>query len=304
MDIGMVGLGRMGGAMAERLVRHGHRVVGYARHRDTIERAITRGIVGAYSLEEMVAQLPRPRAIWLMIPAGPPVDDTLSALIPLLDADDVVIDGGNSYYRDSIRRADRLREHGIHFLDVGTSGGIWGKTEGYCLMIGGDPATVERLRPIFMALAPAPDRGWGHVGPNGAGHFVKMVHNGIEYGMMQAYAEGFALLEKKTVFAIDLHRVAEIWRYGSVIRSWLLDLIADVLRDNPTLQGVAPYVEDSGEGRWTVHEAVDLDVPATVLAHALFARFRSRDDRAFFDRLLAALRNRFGGHPIRPEETG
>jgi 6-phosphogluconate dehydrogenase len=237
-----------------------------------------------------------------MIPAGPPVDDTLQGLGKVLSPGDIVVDGGNSYYRDSVRRAAALREHGLRFLDVGTSGGIWGLTEGYSMMVGGDTDTVEALRPVLETLAPAPDRGWGHVGPNGAGHFVKMVHNGIEYGMMQAMAEGFAIMQRKSEFALDLHQVAEIWRFGSVVRSWLLDLTARALARDQALAGIAPHVEDSGEGRWTVAEAIDLDVAAPVITLALQQRLRSRDDYGFADRLLASMRFQFGGHAFqRPE---
>jgi 6-phosphogluconate dehydrogenase len=234
-----------------------------------------------------------------MIPAGRPTEDTITALTPVLAAGDTIVDGGNSRYTDSQRRAQVLATHGINFVDVGTSGGIWGLSEGYCLMIGGDKTCVSRLTPIFETLAPAADRGWAHVGGSGAGHFVKMIHNGIEYGMMQAYAEGFAILHKKTGMSLDVARVAELWRHGSVVRSWLLDLTARALRDDPSLARVAPFVSDSGEGRWTVAEAVDLDVPAPVITHALIARLRSRDAESYGDRLLAALRNQFGGHAIK-----
>jgi 6-phosphogluconate dehydrogenase len=236
-----------------------------------------------------------------MIPAGAAVDATISELLPLVSAGDVLVDGGNSNYHDTLRRAAMLAEKGIHYVDCGTSGGVWGLAEGYSLMIGGDKAAVDRLRPIFVTLAPAPDLGWGHVGPVGAGHFTKMVHNGIEYGLMQAYAEGFSILRHKQAFALDLHQVAEIWRTGSVVRSWLLDLTADALGKNPTLDGIAPWVADSGEGRWTVQEAIDLDVPAPVIALSLMARLRSRDDDSFADKLLAAMRNEFGGHAVKHE---
>jgi 6-phosphogluconate dehydrogenase len=234
-----------------------------------------------------------------MVPAGEPTEATVTALGDRLSHGDIVIDGGNSNYKDSIRRASVLAERGIHFLDVGTSGGIWGLAEGYSLMIGGNASAVMKLRPIFETLAPAPDRGWGHVGPSGAGHFVKMVHNGIEYGLMEAYAEGFSILRHKTEFDLDLPAVAELWRHGSVVRSWLLDLTARALAEDPSLKGVAPYVSDSGEGRWTVSEAIDLDVPAPVITLALIQRLRSRDEESFADRLLAALRNQFGGHAVK-----
>lgn len=305
MDIGMIGLGRMGANMAERLQRGGHRVVGFDTNFNALagdkQRDNGRGIEPAATLAALVGQLPPPRAIWLMVPAGVAVDETIEALRPLLAPGDCIIDGGNSNYKDSQRRAQALAEQHIDFVDCGTSGGIWGLTEGYSLMLGGSAAAVERLRPFLETLAPAVDRGWGRVGPAGAGHFTKMIHNGIEYGLMQAYAEGFSLLQHKTEFALDLHQVAEIWRHGSVVRSWLLDLAADALGDNPALDGIAPYVADSGEGRWTVAEAIELDVAAPVITLALLARLRSRDTASFSDKLLAALRHQFGGHAIRKE---
>ncbi|KAF1687367.1 6-phosphogluconate dehydrogenase (decarboxylating) [Pseudoxanthomonas broegbernensis] len=299
MDIGMIGLGKMGANMAQRLQRGGHRVVGYDPGEAARLGLEERGLETADSLAALVAALPAPRTLWLMVPAGAPVDATLEALRPLLQAGDVLVDGGNSNYRDSQRRAGQCREQGVHFLDCGTSGGVWGLGEGYSLMVGGDASAAERLRPAFEALAPAPDRGWGRVGPSGAGHFAKMVHNGIEYGMMQAYAEGFAIMQRKESLALDLPQVAEIWRHGSVVRSWLLDLTADALADNPALEGIAPYVPDSGEGRWTVAEAIDLDVSAPVITLALLERLRSREDDSFADKMLAALRDRFGGHGVR-----
>ncbi|WP_028917514.1 phosphogluconate dehydrogenase (NAD(+)-dependent, decarboxylating) [Pseudoxanthomonas sp. J35] len=302
MDIGMIGLGRMGANMAARLKRGGHRVVGFDPGAGARERAASaHGLETVESLQALVAALPAPRALWLMVPAGEPVDATLAALLPLLHGGDVVVDGGNSNYRDSQRRAAQCRAQGVDFLDCGTSGGVWGLQEGYSLMVGGDAAACERLRPLFETLAPAPDRGWGRVGPEGAGHFAKMVHNGIEYGMMQAYAEGFAIMQRKEELALDLPQVAGIWRHGSVVRSWLLDLAADALRDNPSLEGIAAWVPDSGEGRWTVAEAVELDVPAPVITLSLLERLRSRDRESFSDRLLAALRDRFGGHGVKRE---
>jgi 6-phosphogluconate dehydrogenase len=299
MELGMIGLGRMGANMAERLVRNGHRVVGYDPGAPAREQAAARGIESAASQAELIAALPSPRALWLMVPAGDPVDRSIDELLPQLAAGDVIVDGGNSNYKDSMRRAKRLSDHGIAWVDCGTSGGVWGLAEGYSLMIGGDEAAVERLRPIFSALAPMPDSGWGRVGPSGAGHFAKMVHNGIEYGMMQAYAEGFAIMQRKADFGLDLGQVAQIWRHGSVVRSWLLDLSANALGRNPQLDGIAPYVADSGEGRWTVAEAIDLDVSAPVITLSLLERLRSREDDSFADKLLAAMRNEFGGHPIR-----
>jgi 6-phosphogluconate dehydrogenase len=237
----------------------------------------------------------------MMVPAGSITEGTVDALRKLLARGDTIVDGGNSNYKDSVRRAGVCAKDGIEYVDCGTSGGVWGLAEGYSMMVGGAEAAVGRLRPIFETLAPAADRGWGHVGPAGAGHFTKMVHNGIEYGLMQAYAEGFSILKHKTEFGLDLHRVAEIWRYGSVVRSWLLDLTSDALRANPDMDGIAPYVPDSGEGRWTVAEAVELDVPAPVISLALISRLRSRDDDSFADKLLSAMRNEFGGHAMKKE---
>jgi 6-phosphogluconate dehydrogenase len=301
MDIGMIGLGKMGANMAQRLLRGGHRVVGFdpaAAARKLIEE---KGAEPAVSLEALVGKLKAPRVLWLMVPAGAVTDGTIDALTPLLAAGDTLIDGGNSNYRDTQRRAQALAQRQIHYVDSGTSGGIWGLAEGYSLMIGGDEKVVERLRPIFATLAPAPDKGWGRVGEVGSGHYTKMIHNGIEYGLMQAYAEGFSILQHKSEFKLDLHQIAEIWRYGSVVRSWLLDLTADALEKNPTLHGIAPYVADSGEGRWTVAEAVELGVPAVVITASLLGRFRSQDSDSFSDKLLAAMRNQFGGHAIKKE---
>ncbi len=301
MELGMVGLGRMGGRMAERLVGAGHRVVGYVRDRARVAEIQKTGVEPVDSLAALAGALAPPRTLWLMVPAGDPVDQTIAGLVPHLAAGDTIVDGGNSNYRDTLRRAAALRTKGLPYVDCGTSGGIWGLAEGYSLMIGGDEAAVERLRPIFTALAPAADKGWGRVGPSGAGHFVKMVHNGVEYGMMQALAEGLAILRRKQEFALDLHQVAEIWRYGSVVRSWLLDLAARALAENRDLEGIAPYVEDSGEGRWTVFEAVEGDVPAPVITLALLERLRSRQADSFVDKALAAMRHQFGGHAIRKE---
>jgi len=301
MDMGMIGLGRMGANMAERLVRGGHRAVGFDPNPQARALAQAQGIVPAESLQALVEQLAAPRVLWLMVPAGKIVDDTLAQLLPLLSAGDVVVDGGNSFYKDTLRRSEALAAQGLHYVDCGTSGGVWGLAEGYSLMIGGDADAVTRLNPLFATLAPAPERGWGRVGPSGSGHFTKMIHNGIEYGLMQAYAEGFAIMQHKTDFSLDLHQVAEIWREGSVVRSWLLDLTADALAKNPTLAGIAPYVEDSGEGRWTAAEAIDLNVAAPVITLSLLERLRSRDDDSFADKLLAAMRNQFGGHRIKAE---
>ncbi|MCW6027995.1 decarboxylating 6-phosphogluconate dehydrogenase [Stenotrophomonas sp. SRS1] len=298
MDIAMIGLGRMGANMAERLHRGGHRVIGVDPGEAARTAAAERGFEVSASIAATLAALPVPRVVWLMVPAGV-VDQTLASLSPHLSEGDVVIDGGNSYYKDSMRRSEQLQGEDVTYIDCGTSGGVWGLQEGYSLMIGGDQAAVERIGAIFRTLAPAEDRGWAHVGPSGAGHFCKMVHNGIEYGMMQAYAEGFALMQHKTDFNLDLAQVAKAWQHGSVVRSWLLDLSADALARNPQLDGIAPYVEDSGEGRWTVAEAIDLDVPAPVITLSLLERLRSREKNSFSDRLLAAMRNEFGGHAIK-----
>jgi len=295
----MVGLGRMGANMTERLLQAEHRVVAFDQSTEAVRQTARAGAIATGSLNEVVTQLPPPRAVWLMLPAGEATETLLEALAPLLSPGDVVVDGGNAFYKDSMRRAARLRARGIHYLDVGTSGGIWGLREGYSLMVGGERAVFDRLEPLFQALAPGPDRGYGYVGPSGAGHFVKMIHNGIEYGMMQAFAEGFAVLQAKKDFALDLAQVANIWRSGSVVRSWLLDLVATALGDDPTLGDLQAYVEDSGEGRWTVAEAIDLDIPAPVITLALQQRLRSRQEEPFGERLLAALRLLFGGHAVR-----
>lgn len=301
MELGMIGLGKMGAFMTERLVRGGHRVIGYDRDASAVHRVVEKGAVSSDSLSSLISQLKSPRAVWLMVPAGAPVDQTIDALVPLLAQGDTIIDGGNSYYKDSVRRAAALQAKKLNFVDVGTSGGVWGLTEGYSMMVGGDAALVQRLAPIFHTLAPAPDKGWGRVGPAGSGHFVKMVHNGIEYGIMQAYAEGLDLLHHKKEFQLDLLQIAEIWRFGSVIRSWLLDLTADALRDNPTLQGIAPYVTDSGEGRWTVIEGVELGVPLPAISAALDRRLLSQDAEPFANKVLAMMRHGFGGHAVKTE---
>jgi 6-phosphogluconate dehydrogenase len=299
MELGMIGLGRMGGNMAQRLLSGGHQVVTYDRSSEAVATSEAQGASGASSLENLVSQLVSPRAVWIMVPAGQPTEDTIDGLIPLLDPGDTVLEGGNNNYKESIRRADKLASHGIEFMDVGTSGGIWGLTEGYSLMIGGKKEVFQRLEPIFQTLAPGPDKGYCYVGPAGAGHFVKMVHNGIEYGMMQAYAEGFEIMEAKREFNLDLYQIAETWRFGSVVRSWLLDLAAAALAEDPNLDSLQSYVDDSGEGRWTVEESVDLAVPAPVITLALQQRFRSRQDQPFGGKMLAAMRNQFGGHAVR-----
>jgi 6-phosphogluconate dehydrogenase len=301
MKLAMIGLGRMGANMAQRLVRGGHEAVGYDPSPDARTRAQREGLSTFDSVASLVAALPTPKILWMMVPAGTPVDETIEKLTPLLSKGDVLIDGGNSYYKDTLRRAELLKTKGIAYVDCGTSGGVWGLKEGYSMMIGGDEKIVETLSPIFETLAPAKDTGWGRVGPAGSGHFVKMVHNGIEYGMMQSYAEGFSILKHKKDFTLDVHQVAEIWRYGSVVRSWLLDLAADALAKNPNLDGIAPIVVDSGEGRWTVFEAIDNDVPAPVITLSLMERIRSREKESFGDKLLSALRNEFGGHAITKE---
>jgi 6-phosphogluconate dehydrogenase len=301
MKLGMVGLGKMGGNMTVRLIKGGHQVVGFARTKAVVDEVVTQGAIGAYSLDELVRKLETPRIVWLMIPSGAPVDQTLQQLHGLLAPGDFVVDGGNSYYRDTLRRAAQMTGWGFRYVDVGTSGGVWGLEQGYSMMVGGDPADIAVIRPILQTLAPGPDKGWGHMGPVGSGHFVKMVHNGIEYGLMQAYAEGFAVLQGKTEYKLDLHQVSEVWRYGSVIRSWLLDLTEMALQENPTLAGIEPWVADSGEGRWTVTEALDLNIPAPVITLALQQRLRSREADPFTERLLAMMRNKFGGHEVKRE---
>ena len=299
MELAMIGLGKMGMNMATRLVRGGHRVIGFARTPATVDEAIKNGAEGAHSVEEAVSKLKTPRVVWVMVPAGQTTDDTIEKLSDLLQKGDIVIDGGNSNYKDTIRHAEILESKGIDFVDSGTSGGVWGITEGYSMMIGGKPEVVEKLRPIFETLAPAPDKGWGRVGPHGSGHYVKMVHNGIEYGMMQAFAEGFSILKSKKEFELDLAQVSHIWQYGSVVRSWLLDLAARALDQDSDLSEIKPWVADSGEGRWTVFESIDLDVPAPIITLALQMRFVSRDEENFTARMLSALRNQFGGHAIK-----
>ena len=301
MQLGLIGLGKMGGNMAERLRLGGHQVVGFDFSAEAVAKLTAAGNVGVATLDELAKKLEGRKAIWIMVPQGDPVDQTIAKLEPLLNPGDILIDGGNSNYKDSMRRHKEVTARGFQFVDVGTSGGVWGLKEGYSMMIGGDKEPVEYLRPIFEALAPAVDKGWGHVGPGGSGHFVKMIHNGIEYGMMQAYAEGFTILENKKEFGLDLPQVAEIWRYGSVVRSWLLDLTAEALGKNPTLEGLEAFVEDSGEGRWTVMEAIDLNVSAPVITESLMRRIRSREENNFTDRMLAIMRNAFGGHAVKKD---
>jgi 6-phosphogluconate dehydrogenase len=301
MELGLIGLGKMGGNMAERLRRAGHRVIGFDFNADAVKKLSDAGSVGVNSLEDLAKAFTGRKAIWIMVPAGNPVDETIQKLKPFVNKGDIFIDGGNSNYKDSQRRYAELKKEGYEFVDVGTSGGVWGLKEGYSMMVGGDEDVVESLRPIFEALAPAPDKGWGRTGPSGAGHFVKMVHNGIEYGMMQAYAEGFAIFEAKKELNLDNAQIAQIWQYGSVVRSWLLDLTADALKHNPELSGIAPYVTDSGEGRWTVFEAIDLNVSAPVITESLIRRIRSREENNLTDRMLSVMRNAFGGHAMKKE---
>jgi 6-phosphogluconate dehydrogenase len=298
MDLAIIGLGKMGGNMAERLLRGGHRVVAHARTEESIRAAEAKGAVGARSLDEVVAQLKPPRLVWMMVPSGEVTETTLNNLLQRLAPGDTIVDGGNSNYKDTLRRAKVVEARGLHYVDCGTSGGIWGLTEGYSLMIGGPVEAVERLRPIFETLAPAANAGWGRVGPHGAGHFVKMVHNGIEYGMMQALAEGFEVLHAKDELELDVHQIATIWQRGSVVRSWLLDLTAAALAEDADLSTLKGWVADSGEGRWTVAEAIDLDVPAPVITLSLLMRLASRQDDSYAARLLAAMRNQFGGHAV------
>ncbi|MFA6232155.1 MAG: decarboxylating 6-phosphogluconate dehydrogenase [Rhodanobacter sp.] len=301
MQLGMIGLGKMGANMAQRLLKGGHKVTGFDPAAEARKQLEDNGGGSADSLKALVQALPAPRVLWLMVPSGKVTDDTVSALLDLLDEGDTMIDGGNSNYKDSLGHAARCSAKGVNYVDCGTSGGVWGLAEGYSMMIGGDEKVVDGLKPIFETLAPGKDKGWGRVGPVGSGHYTKMVHNGIEYGLMQAYAEGFSILKHKQEFALDLAQVGEIWRYGSVVRSWLLELTTDALSKNPTMQGIAPYVVDSGEGRWTVDAAIELSVPAPVITLSLMERFRSRDKDSFTDKLLASMRNEFGGHAITKE---
>ena len=296
MQIGIIGLGKMGGKMVQRLVDGGHEVIIFDVDKKAVNDLNKVGIESAFSLEELIIKLDKPRVLWLMLPSGDPTEQTINLLSKDLGSGDTIIDGGNSNYKDSIRRSSNLANNGISFLDVCTSGGIWGVSEGYSLMVGGDIYVFRSVDPILKTLAPDETKGYGHVGPSGSGHFVKMIHNGIEYGIMQAYAEGFELLNAKSDFNIDLFKVADIWRFGSVIRSWLLDLIASSLKDDADLNKFSSYVDDSGEGRWTLEESINLDVPIPVIALALQARFRSRQENPFGLKLISAMRNQFGGH--------
>ena len=300
MEIGMIGLGRMGGNMARRLLHGGHRVVVYDRDADAMAAAAAAGGATAPSTPALVHRLAPPRAVWLMLPAGPVTDAVMDELAGLLAPGDAIIDGGNANYKDTMRRGENLAALGIHLLDAGTSGGVWGLVNGYALMVGGPADAYRRLEPVFQTLAPAPDQGLAYVGPTGAGHFTKMVHNGVEYALMQAYAEGFELLQsRQDDFGLDLLAIAKSWQHGSVVRSWLLDLAVRALETDPRLESLSAYVDDSGEGRWTVHESVEQAVPTPVITAALYQRFRSRQEEPFGARLLAALRNQFGGHAVR-----
>ncbi len=296
MQIGMIGLGKMGMNMTKRLLQGGHQVIAFTRTKSTVDEAVKAGAAGASSVQDLVSKLKTPKVVWLMVPSGKPVDDNLELLKSLLSKGDIVIDGGNSQYTETERRADFLKDKGIHYMDVGTSGGIWGLEVGYCLMIGGDQKDFKYLEPVFKTLAPK--NGYGHMGPHGAGHFVKMIHNGIEYGLMQAYAEGFDILHASK-FNLDLKKISTLWNQGSVVRSWLLELAERAFANDPKLEKLQGYVDDSGEGRWTVSESVNTGVPAPVIAMSLYMRFLSRDKNAFSARVLAALRNEFGGHAVK-----
>ena len=296
MELGFIGLGKMGMNMVTRLRRDQHRVVVFDRSTDLVKQAEDQGCIAASSLDDLVGKLSAPRAVWVMVPSGAPTEETVQAVAALLKPGDTIIDGGNTRFHDDVRRAAELKKFGLHYVDAGTSGGIWGLKIGYCLMVGGDDAAVKRLEPVFKTLAP--EQGWAHVGAVGAGHYVKMVHNGIEYSMMQGYAEGFELMSKSE-YKLDLARIADLWMHGSVVRSWLLELAAGALKDDQKLEKLKGYVQDSGEGRWMIADAIEKDVPVPTLTTALFTRFRSRQDESFAEKMLAALRNAFGGHSVR-----
>lgn len=296
MELGFIGLGKMGMNMVTRLRRDQHRVVVFDRSTDLVKQAEGQGCIAASSLNDLVSKLSAPRAVWVMVPSGAPTEETVQAVAALLKPGDTIIDGGNTRFHDDVRRAAELKKSGLHYVDAGTSGGIWGLKVGYCLMVGGEEAAVKRLAPIFKTLAP--ENGWAHVGAAGAGHYVKMVHNGIEYSMMQGYAEGFELMSKSE-YKLDLARIADLWMHGSVVRSWLLELAAGALKDDQKLEKLKGYVQDSGEGRWMIADAIEKDVPVPTLTTALFTRFRSRQEESFAEKMLAALRNAFGGHAVR-----
>lgn len=298
MKIGFVGLGKMGGKMVERLLIRGHEIVAYNHGKAEIEVAASKGAIPSTSLEDMVGKLEGRKVVWLMVPAGAPVDQNIDDLLKLLKPNDIIIDGGNSYWRETIERGKKVAEYGVHYLDCGTSGGVWGLQNGYCLMYGGNKEACDYVEPIFKTLAP--ENGYMYCGESGAGHMVKMIHNGIEYGMMQAYAEGFEIM-KKSPYNVDLEKVSKVWMQGSVVRSWLLELIGNALEGNEDLDGIKDYVADSGEGRWTVQTAIDFDVPAHVITSSLFTRFESRQESSYAMKLLAALRNQFGGHEIKKD---
>jgi len=300
MKLAMIGLGKMGANMTTRLLRGGHEVVAYDRSSSAVQEAVAGGASGADSLKDVVAKLSPPRIIWLMVPAGPPTDETIDALLELLSAGDIIIDGGNTKWTDGLAAAQRARGKNVALVDAGTSGGVWGLENGYCLMVGGDDQAVKTCEPIFLTLAPP--NGYAHVGPPGAGHFSKMVHNGIEYGLLQAYGEGFEILEKSP-FKFDLGQLAELWTHASVVRSWLLELAVLAFKEDPGLKNIRGYVDDTGEGRWTVQAAIDESVPAPVITLSLLSRFASRQDESFSAKVVAALRNQFGGHAVKPEET-
>ncbi len=296
MELGFIGLGKMGINMVTRLRRDQHRVVVFDRSADLVKQAEGQGCVPSTSLADLVGKLSAPRAVWIMVPSGAPTEDTVHAVAELLKPGDMIVDGGNTRFHDDVRRAAALQKKGIHYVDAGTSGGIWGLTVGYCLMVGGETKAVQHLAPVFTTLAP--ENGWAHVGAVGAGHYVKMVHNGIEYSMMQGYAEGFELMSKSE-YKLDLARIADLWMHGSVVRSWLLELAAGALKEDQKLEKLKGYVQDSGEGRWMIADAIEKDVPVPTLTTALFTRFRSRQDESFAEKMLAALRNAFGGHAVR-----
>jgi len=297
MQLAMIGLGRMGGNMVQRLLQGGHEVVVYDRSAEAVKPHVAMGASAAKDLTDLSARLKAPRVVWIMVPAGAPVESTIDQLLPALAKGDTIIDGGNSNYKDSVRRAAKVKERGVEFIDAGTSGGIWGLTVGYCLMIGASPEAFRRCEPIFKTLAPP--EGYAHVGPPGAGHYVKMIHNGIEYGLLQAYAEGYEILHASKDFKLDLRQISAVWNRGSVVRSWLNELAERAFAKDTDLTALKGYVEDSGEGRWTVQEAIDLDVPAPVITLSLLARFRSRQADSFGAKVIAALRNEFGGHAVR-----
>ena len=298
MELGFIGLGKMGMNMVARLQQGKHHVVAYDRAADLIKQAEGVGCVGATSLEDLVSKLKAPRAVWIMVPSGPSTEETVAKVASLLSSGDIIIDGGNTNFHDDVQRAGELKKKGLHYVDAGTSGGIWGLKLGYCLMVGGEKAIVEKLAPIFKTLAP--EDGWAYMGSHGAGHYVKMIHNGIEYSMMQGYAEGFELMSKSE-YNLDLGKIADLWMHGSVVRSWLLELSAGFLKENPKLDGLKGYVQDSGEGRWTVLDAIDKAVPLPTLTAALFTRFRSRQTDSFAEKMLAAMRNAFGGHAVKKD---